>query len=144
MATKPAKALEMIQYQTLIVAAFQDYPTEACIQYDRRFHQLATKDKSVPWNRYKEDIFVWCFSPKSIYTDSRQSFRYNKPAIMSRLGPPADTMTHAATGAEICIRFNTPRGYTKGEACKFRHIYNKQGCGGDDSATKCPSKQQPA
>ena len=41
---------------------------------------------------------------------------------MSRLGPPADTITHAA---EICIRFNTPRGCTKGEACKFRHICNE-------------------
>ena len=114
MATKPAKALEIIQYQTLIVAAFQDYPAEACIQYDRRFRQLAAKDKSVPWDRYKEDIFVWCFCPKSIYTDSRQSFRY-KPAIMSHLGPPTDTITHAATGAEIGICFNTPRGCTKGK-----------------------------
>lgn len=140
-ATKPRRALQLIKYQTLIVAAFQDYPAEACIEYDRRFRQLAAKDKSVPWDKYKEDVFVWCFSPKSSSSDLRQSFRFNKPTIMSRLGPPADTITHA--GAEICIRFNTPRGCTKGEACKFKHICNKRGCGGDHSASKCPSKQPP-
>ena len=47
-ATKPARALEMIKYQTLITTAFQDYPAEACIEYDRRFRQLAAKDKKVP------------------------------------------------------------------------------------------------
>ena len=30
-ATKPARALEMLKYQTLITTAFQDYPAEACI-----------------------------------------------------------------------------------------------------------------
>ena len=114
--TTPPKAFK---YQMLIMAAFQDYPAEPCIQYDRRFRQLPVKDQAVPWDKYKEDIFVWCFSPRSSYTDSRQSFRYNKPTIMSHLGPPADTITQVATGAEIYIHFNTPRGCTKGEACKF-------------------------
>ena len=67
-ATKPARGLEMIKYQTLITTAFQDYPAEACIEYDRCFRQLAAKDKKVPWDKYKEDIFVWCFSPKPTST----------------------------------------------------------------------------
>ena len=38
----------MLKYQTLITVAFQDYPAEACIEYDRHFRQLAAKDKKVP------------------------------------------------------------------------------------------------
>ena len=43
-ATKPARALEMIKYQTLITTAFQDYPAEACIEYDRQWHSQNTAD----------------------------------------------------------------------------------------------------
>ena len=43
----------MLKYQTLITMAFQDYPVEACIEYDRTFRQLAAKDKNVPWDKYK-------------------------------------------------------------------------------------------
>ena len=39
---------------------------------------------------------------------------------MASLGPLEDTITHTATGAEICIRFNTPRGCTKGEPANLR------------------------
>ena len=140
--TKPAKALQMFKYHTLITAAFQDYPADACIKYDRRFRQFAAKEKSVQWVKYKEDVFVWCFSPKSSQRDLRQSFCYNKPNVMSRLGPPTDTITHAATGPQICIRYN-PRGCTKWESHKFKHICNKRGCGGDHLASKCPSKPPP-
>ena len=65
----------------------------------------------------KEDIFVWCFSPKpnTHYSlEQRQSFRFAKPAILARLGPPSDSVMHTLTGAEICIRYNTARGCTKG------------------------------
>ena len=90
----------MIKYQTLITTAFQDYPAEACIEYDRRFRQLAAKDKKVPWDKYKEDIFVWCFSPKPTSTgwvnatETHNYLHYSKPAILSRLGPATDTVTH--------------------------------------------------
>ena len=121
-ATKPATALEMLKYQTLITTAFQDYPAEACIKYERRFRQLAAKDKKVSWDKYKEDIFVWCFSLKPASaglgnaTETRNYFCYSKPAILSRLGPATDTVTHTSTGVEICIRFNATRGCTRGEA----------------------------
>ena len=52
-----AEALQMNKYQTLIMAAFQDYPADVYIEYDWRFQQLAAKGKSVPWDKYK-DIFV--------------------------------------------------------------------------------------
>lgn len=139
-ATKPSKALELIKYQTLITTAFQDYPPEACIQYDRRFRQLAAKNKELAWDKYKEDLFVWCFSPKPASTGS---FRANKPAVLSRLGPPPGTATHTATGAEICIRYNLPRGCTM-DGCRYKHVCSKRGCEGDHPATRCPSKHQPS
>ena len=111
MATKPARALEMLRYQTLITTAFQDYPAEACIEYNCRFRQLAAKDKKLPWDKYKEDIFVWCFSPKPASarlgnaTETRNYFLHSKPAILSRLAPATDTVTHTSTGAKICIHF---------------------------------------
>ena len=72
-ATKPAKALQMIKYQTLITAAFQDYAADACIEYDDHFRQFAAKEKSVHWDKYKKDIFVRCFSPKSSSADLCQT-----------------------------------------------------------------------
>ena len=51
--------------QTLITTTFRNYPAETCIDYDRRFRQLAAKNKTLAWDKYKEDVFVWCFSPKS-------------------------------------------------------------------------------
>ena len=113
-ATKPARALEMLRYQTLITTAFQDYPAEACIEYDCRFRQLAAKDKKFPWDKYKEDIFVWCFSPKPASaglgnaTETHNYCRYSKPAILSRLGPATDTITHTSTEAKICIHALSP------------------------------------
>ena len=44
--------------------------------------------------------FVWCFSPKPTSTgwgnatETRNYFRYYKPAILSHLGPATDTVTH--------------------------------------------------
>ena len=69
-----------------------------------------------------------CFSRKPVSaTETRNYFRYSKPAILSCLGTATDTDTHTSTGAEICICFNTTRGCTKGEACKLKHICNKRG-----------------
>ena len=138
-ANKPSKSLELIKYQTLITTAFQDYPPEACIEYDRRFRQLAAKNKDLAWGKYKEDLFVWCFSPKPA---SAGSFRAYRPTILSRLGPAPGSATHTATGAEICIRYNLPRGCTM-EGCRYKHVCSRRGCEGDHPATRCPSKQQP-
>ena len=149
-ALHPSRALDMLKYQTLITTAFHDYPPDACIDYDRRFRQLAAKDKTLAWGKYKEDIFVWCFSPKPSNANtgnsanSHHSFRFGKPGVFTRLGPATDSVTHTPAGAEICIRFNSARGCTKGNACKFKHVCNKKGCEGEHSASKCPSKHQPA
>ena len=139
-ATKPNKALELIKYQTLITTAFQDYSPEACIQYDRRFRQLAARNKALVWDKYKEDLFVWCFSPKPA---SAGSFRAYKPTILSRLGPAPGSVTHTTAGSEICIRYNLPRGCTM-EGCRYKHVCSRRGCEGDHPATRCPSKQQPS
>ena len=138
-AHKPSKALELIKYQTLITTAFQDYPPEACIQYDRRFRQLAAKNKDLAWGKYKEDLFVWCFSPKPASTGS---FRAHRPAVLSHLGPAPGNSTHTASGSEICIRYNLPRGCTM-EGCRYKHVCSRRGCEGEHPATRCPSKQQP-
>ena len=149
-ALHPSRALEMLKYQTLITTAFRDYPAEACIDYDRRFRQLAAKDRTLAWDKYKEDIFVWCFSPKPSNANAgnsanpHHSFRFSKPGIFTRLGPATDSVTHTPAGAEICMRFNSARGCTKGSACKFKHVCNRKGCEGEHSASKCPSKHQPA
>ena len=37
--------------------ALRNYQAEACIDYDRRFRELAAKDKTLAWGKYKEDIF---------------------------------------------------------------------------------------
>ena len=148
--THPKRALEMLKYQTLVSSAFQDYPPEACLEYDRCFRQLAAKDKNIKWDKYKEDIFIWCFSPKPASAGSgnqnawepRSSFRHNR-TIMSRLGPPQDSSTHTPSGAEICIRFNTTRGCSKGETCKYTHVCSRKGCHGDHPAGKCPTKPKP-
>ena len=104
--TNPTRALEVVKYQTLITMAFQDYPPKACIEYDRRFRQLAAKDKKVSWEKYEEDIFIiWCFSPKP---GLGSSYFRNRPAIFICLGPASDAVTFSTTGNEICIRFNTP------------------------------------
>ena len=94
--------------------------SHAYIEYDCRFRQLAAKDKKVPWDNYKKDIFVWCFSPKLASTKwwnatkTCNYFCHSKPAILSHLGPATDTVTHTHPlhGAEICIRFNATRGCT--------------------------------
>ena len=59
-ATKP---LELNKYQTLITTAFQDYPPEACIQYDCRLRQLAAKNKELAWDKYKEASMSGAFHP---------------------------------------------------------------------------------
>ena len=43
--TQPSRALEMLQYQALMTAAFSEYPAEACLEYDCRSRQLAAKNK---------------------------------------------------------------------------------------------------
>ena len=144
-ALHPSRALDMLKYQTLITTVFRDYPPDACLDYDRRFRQLAAKDKTLAWNKYKEDIFVWCFSPKpSNIANSHHSFCFGKPGVFTRLGPATDSVPHTPARAEICIRFNSARGCTKGSACKFKHVCNKKRCEGEHSASKCPSKYQPA
>lgn len=145
MVTQPTKALEMLKYQTLISAAFTQYLAEACLDYDRCFRQQAAKNRHLKWGKYKEDIFIWCFSPKPASvglgnhanTWETRSFR-PRPTINARLGPPSETVSHTAAGSEICIRFNMLRGCTKGDACKFKHVCNKRDCQGEHSATRCP------
>ena len=144
-AHKPEKALELAQYQTLLCMAFEHYPHKACVEYDSCFRQKASKDKQLRWDKYKEDIFVWCFSPKPASSaqgphasawEPRHSFRPR--SILSRLGPAAaDQASHTATGDEICIRFNLPRGCTRGAGCKYKHVCNQKNCGGEHSASKC-------
>ena len=112
--------------------AFERYPHEACVEYDSCFRQQASKDKQLRWDKYKEDIFVWCFSPKPAGNaqgphasawEPRHSFRPR--SILSHLGPAAaDQASHTATGDEICIRFNLPRGCTRGAGCKYKHVCN--------------------
>ena len=122
----------MIKYQTLITTAFQDYPAEACIEYDRHFRQLAAKDKKVPWDKYKEDIFVWCFSPKPTSTGMGKCHRNTATIFVTAnqpschvLAQPQDTVTHTSTGAEICIRFTQqlswlPRGVQRQSKTRTR------------------------
>lgn len=150
--TQPKRALEILKYQTLITTAFREYPAEACLEYDRCFRQQAAKNKRLKWDKYKDDIFIWCFSPKPASVgfvnhasawDTRHPFRPYKTSIASRLGPAPDSSTHTAAGTEICIRFNTARGCAKGEACKFKHVCNRKGCEGDHAAPRCPSRPKP-
>ena len=148
-AAKPKIALQMVQYQTLMCMAFQKYPVEACVEYDRCFRLQASEDKQILWDKYKEDVFVWCFSPKpttgnpqgphASAGEPRDSFRHK--TILSRLGPAAEYVTHTAAGDEICLRFNLPRGCTKPPAtCKYKHICNRTNCGGNHPSCKCPRK----
>ena len=74
----------MLEYQKLITAAFQDYPVEACIEYDRCFRQLAVKDRKSPGISTKTETYLFCFSPKSASaglgnaTETHNYFQYNK------------------------------------------------------------------
>ena len=150
--THPSRALEMLQYQALMTAAFSEYPAEACLEYDCRFRQLAAKNKKLKWDRYKDDVFIWCFSPKPASAgsanhasawDTRHPFRPSRVNITSRLGPASESITHTTAGTEICIRFNTPRGCAKGDTCKFKHTCNRRGCEGDHPASRCPTRPKP-
>ena len=151
----------MIKYQTLIITAFQDYTAEACIEYDRhlrclqrktrKFSGLSTKttylsgaslpnqpalDWEVPQKR--ATIFIIANQPSCHVLAQPQTLLYtwtiNEPHL------PYKTCT--STGAEICICFNTTRGSARGEACKFKHVCNTRGCGGEHPASRCPSKLQ--
>ena len=58
----PARALELVKYQTLMAMLFAHYPTPACIEYDKLFRQAAARDSSIRWGALKEDIFVWALT----------------------------------------------------------------------------------
>ena len=100
--TQPHKSLEMLKYQTLITAAFKQYPPEACIEYDCCFRQQAANDRRLKWGKYKEDIFIWCFSPRPANAGREnhasawetRSFR-PRFTINGRLGPASETVTHS-------------------------------------------------
>ena len=64
LAEHPKWSLELLKYQTLISDAFAKSPAEACLEYDRCFRLQASKNSKLTWNKYKEDIFIWCFAPK--------------------------------------------------------------------------------
>ena len=87
LALNPSRALEMLNYQTLITTAFRDYyPVEACIEYDRRFRQLAAKDKTIAWNKIQRGHLCLVFLTKPNIGNSLkqcQSFRFAKPAILA-------------------------------------------------------------
>ena len=68
-------------------------------------------DKTIAWDKYKEDVFVFCFflsNPTPFDLTSHQSF-------CNWILPHADSVTHTSAGTEICIQFNTVHLYSRVE-----------------------------
>jgi len=71
--------------------------------------------------------------------------RKENPSAPSRSSPTKATphdparkgMVKENGNARVCSQFNSERGCTYGEGCKYTHICNRTGCGGKHSATNC-------
>ena len=139
----------MRKYQTLITTAFQDYPAKACIEYDCRFRQLAAKDKRILWDKYKEDIFVWCFSPQPASTglgnatETRNYFHYSTPLILSHFGLATDTIIHTSTRAKKCICFNTTRAVQEERHASSNTFATREGVEGNTQPVGVPPSSSP-
>ncbi len=134
-ATHPSLALELLKYQAIMCMLFSTFPPHTCIEYDRLFRHLISRDPTQRWDTLKDDLFL--------FNAAQPSFRAPRnTSIHTRLGPPSHTdmgrQTRTPSGAEICRRYNFDR-CTLGDECKFTHVCWKPGCGGPHPGKRCPA-----
>ncbi len=159
LSAQPTLVLELTKYQTLMAMLFSYYSTHACLRYDRLFRQAASQNATLRWDTIKEDIYVWCLtrnsppSPMPGPTDcqlvapqsvcSPQQPSHEQSTLFSsrpgRLPRYRDRVTHAATGWEICRRYNFGK-RTWGEECAFAHVCSTPACHGAHPSKGCPRR----
>ena len=138
-ATKSCEALDLIKYQTLITTAFQDYSSEACIQYDHCFRQLAAKTQRTGIGHIQRRP-LWCYSSKPA---SAGSFHADKPANLSCLGYPQALPLTQLQGQKSASCITTPVAAQRMGA-KYKYVCSKRGSEGDQPAISHLSKHQPS
>ena len=128
-------ALELINYQTIVVMLFINHSQARCLEYDSLFRQAATHDPTLRWDTNKEDICVWAITQRhntstSQFQLSTSTFHDRLP-ISARLRPQsAESGKATAEGKEMCKQY-TAGCCTCGEECIFTHVRWHPDCQGE-------------
>ena len=142
----PARALELLAYQSIICSASKSLPLHAWLKYDRKFRALAAANSSMRWDQWHSYYWLEAISAMPLsqtaqhwpcpYCKATVHFPENFLRLPFRVShQPPQQPSHRPP---ICGDFN--RGNCIRHACRYQHICTL--CKGNHPVSACPQRKR--
>ena len=126
----PAKAIELLAYQSIICSASKSMPLHAWLEYDRKFRALAAANPTLQWDQQFSNYWLEAITARPLnpgrwpcpYCKSTAHYPENCPKFpFQDSRKPSEQSSHRANDALICGDFN--RSNCTRQTHKYQHIY---------------------